>query len=115
LADLRDKLSALDREGAVHFMVNTLALSDAQARDVVQSTIGLLAPLSDTIRGVTQRSRALGAEALDRLGMISLWLSGLALISLVISALGGMMGTPDDAWTESTPAIESYREIRRAI
>lgn len=115
LANLRDMLSALDRESAVHFMVNTLALSEAQARDVVQSTIGLIAPLPDTMRGTKQRSTAVGAEALDRLGMITLWLSGLALISLVMSALGGMIGTPDVVWAETTTSVQSYRDVRRAI
>lgn len=114
LIDLRDKLAALDREAAVHLMVNKLGMSDSQAKDVVQSTIGLLGPAQDTVRGVRQRATALGAEALDRLGMIALWLSGLALISLVISAIGGMMGTPDEVLVDSTTRTESYRDMRRA-
>lgn len=114
LIDLRDKLAALDREAAVHLMVNKLGMSDSQAKDVVQSTIGLLGPAQDTVRGVRQRATALGAEALDRLGMIALWLSGLALISLVISAIGGMMGTPDEVLVDSTTRTESYRDVRRA-
>lgn len=114
LIDLRDKLAALDREAAVHLMVNKLGMSDSQAKDVVQSTIGLLGPAQDTVRGVRQRATALGAEALDRLGMIALWLSGLALISLVISAIGGMIGTPDEILVDSTTRTESYRDMRRA-
>ena len=114
LIDLRDKLAALDREAAVHLMVNKLGMSDSQAKDVVQSTIGLLGPAQDTVRGVRQRATALGAEALDRLGMIALWLSGLALISLVISAIGGMIGTPDEVLVDSTTRTESYRDMRRA-
>ena len=114
LVDLRNKLAALDREAAVHLMVNKLGMSDSQAKDVVQSTIGLLGPAQDTVRGVRQRATALGAEALDRLGMIALWLSGLALISLVISAIGGMMGTPDEVLVDSTTRTESYRDMRRA-
>lgn len=114
LAELRDKLSALDREGAVQLMVNRLGMSDAQARDVVQSTIGLLAPVPDTLYGIKQRSTALEAEALDRLGMLSLWLSGLALISLAVSAIGGMIGKPDEALIESTTRTESYLDMRRA-
>ena len=114
LIDLRDKLAALDREAAVHLMVNKLGMSDSQAKDVVQSTIGLLGPAQDTVRGVRQRATALGAEALDRLGMIALWLSGLALISLVISAIGGMIGTPDEVLVDSTARTESYRDMRRA-
>ena len=114
LIDLRDKLAALDREAAVYLMVNKLGMSDSQAKDVVQSTIGLLGPAQDTVRGVRQRATALGAEALDRLGMIALWLSGLALISLVISAIGGMIGTPDEVLVDSTARTESYRDMRRA-
>lgn len=114
LVDLRDKLAALDREAAVHLMVNKMGMSDAQAKDVVQSTIGLLGPAQDTVRGARQRATALGAEALDRLGMIALWLSGLALISLVISAIGGMIGTPDEVLVDSTARTDSYRDMRRA-
>jgi hypothetical protein len=114
LVELRDKLSVLDREAAVNLMVNKLGMSDAEARDVVQSTVGLLEPIQDTVRGVRQQSTALGAETLDRLGMIALWLSGLALISLVISAIGGMIGTPDEDSVESITRTESYRDMRRA-
>jgi hypothetical protein len=89
-------------------------MSEAQSRDVVQSTIGLLEPVQDTVRRSRHRSAVLGAEALDRLGMIALWLSGLALISLVISAIGGMIGTPDETLIESTTRTASYRDMRRA-
>lgn len=114
LAELRDKLTALDREAAVHQMMNTFGMSDAQAKDVVQSTIGLLGSMQDTLRGVKQRATALEAEALDRLGMVSLWLAGLALMSLAVSAVGGMIGTQEEASIESTTRTESYRDMRRA-
>jgi hypothetical protein len=114
LAELRDKLTALDREAAVHLMVNKFGMSDAQAGDVVQSTIGLLGSVQDTLRGAKQRSAALEAEALDRLGMVSLWLAGLALMSLAVSVIGGMIATPEEAFVESTTRPESYRDIRRA-
>jgi hypothetical protein len=89
-------------------------MSDAQAKDVVQSTIGLLGPMRDTPRGVKPSSSALEADALDRLGMVSLWLAGLALISLAVSAVGGMVGTPEQTLIESTTRTESYRDFRRA-
>jgi len=114
LSELREKLSALDHQAAVNLMVNRYRMSDAQARDVVQSTIGILRPVPEMVRGVTQRSTALGADALDRLGMLALWLSGLGLISLAMSAIGGMVGTAEDALLESTTHTESYRDIRRA-
>ena len=100
--------------GSKLFMLAGMGMSDAQAKDVVQSTIGLLGPAQDTVRGARQRATALGAEALDRLGMIALWLSGLALISLVISAIGGMIGTPDEVLVDSTARTDSYRDMRRA-
>jgi hypothetical protein len=114
LEELRDKLTALDREAAINILVNKFGMSPAQARDVVQSTIGLLGPIQETVRGVKQRSTAVGAEALDRLGMIALWLSGLALVSLAISAVGGLIGTPEESLIESSTRTESYRDIRRA-
>ena len=114
VAELRDKLTALDREGAVNHLVNKFGMSDAQARDVVQSTIGMLGSMQDTLRGAKQRATALEADALDRLGMVSLWLSGLALISLVVSAIGGMVGTAEEALVESTTRTESFRTVRRA-
>jgi hypothetical protein len=114
LAELRDSLTVFDRDAAVHLMVNRFGMSDAQAKDVVQSTIGLLGPLKDAPRGVKRSSTALEADALDRLGMVSLWLAGLALISLAVSAVGGMIGAPEHTLIESTTSTESYRDIRRA-
>ncbi len=114
LADLRDALSTLDRETAISMMVNRYGMSDAQAQDVVQTTIGLLTPAQDTLRSARQRGTAMSAEALDRLGMIALWLSGLGLISLAVSAIGGMVGIPEDALIESTAHTQAYADIRRA-
>ena len=115
LAELRDALSMLDRNAAVTLMVNRYGMSDAQARDVVQSTIGLLTPAQDTLRTARDRpTTALRAEALDRLGMIALWLSGVGLITLAVSAIGGMVGIPEDAFIESTVHTQAYVDIRRA-
>lgn len=114
LGELRDTLSTLDRDAAISIMVNRYRMSDAQARDVVQSTIGLLTPVQDTVRSARQRATALSADALDRLGAIALWLSGLGLISLAVSAIGGMVGIPEDALIEATTHAASYVDIRRA-
>lgn len=113
LAELRDKLTALDRNAAMNIMINRFGMSEAQAREVVNSTIGMLAPLQDTMRQVKQESAAMGTDALDRLGTVALWLSLLALVTLGISALGGMLGTPDDTMLEAQ--TQSFRtDIRRA-
>jgi hypothetical protein len=46
--------------------------------------------------------------------MIALWLSGLGLISLVTSALGGILGTGEEALVESTTRTQAYVDIKRA-
>ena len=113
LAELRDKLTALDRDAAMNIMMKRFGMSEAQAREVVNSTIGMLAPLQDTMRQVKQQSAAMGTEALDRLGTAALWLSLLALVTLGISALGGMLGTPEDTMLEAQ--TQSFRtDVRRA-
>jgi hypothetical protein len=114
LSELRDNLSALDREAAVQLMVNRYGMSDAEARDVVQSTIGLLGSVQEPARGAKQRPTLMGAEAFDHLGMIALWLSGLGLISLAVSAIGGMIGIREEALVDTALRTESYRDIRRA-
>jgi len=120
LAELQSKLAALDRDAAINIMVNKFGMSDAQAREVVQATIGVLEPIQRTVQQtvshVKEQSAGLGTQALDRMGTIALWLSLLAIITLGLSALGGMLGTPDESMLEAGTASESFRaaDIRRA-
>ena len=114
LAELRDTLSTLDRDAALSILMNRHGMSDSQARDVIQSMIGLLTPAQDTVRNARQRATASGADALDRLGAMALWVSGLGLISLAVSAIGGMVGIPDDTLIEAMTQTESFVDIRRA-
>jgi hypothetical protein len=114
-SELRTKLMALDRDAAVNVMINRFGMSEAQAREVVNSTIGMLGPLQDTMQQVKQQSAAMGTEALDRLGTAALWLSLLALVTLAVSALGGMLGTPEESMLEAQTESQSFRtDIRRA-
>lgn len=118
-AELQEKLTALDRDAAVNVLVNKFGMSNEQARQVVQSTIGVLGPIQQTVQQtmstVKRQSAELGTQALDRMGTIALWLSVLAIITLGLSALGGMLGTPDESLLEARTASESFRaDIRRA-
>jgi hypothetical protein len=115
LGELQGKLAALDRNAAVNILVRKFGMSDAQAKEIVQSTIGMLTPLQDSMQDMKQRSAALGTEGLDRVGTVALWLAALALITLGVSALGGVLGIPEDAMLEATTQAESYRtDLRRA-
>jgi hypothetical protein len=114
LRELQGKLAALDREAAINVMVTKMGMSDAQAKQVVNSTIGLMAPIRDKFQDVKQQSAELGTQALDRAGTIAMWLSLLALITLGVSALGGLLGVPQ-AMVEARTQSESLRpDVRRA-
>jgi hypothetical protein len=119
LAELREKLMSLDREAALNVLKNKFGMSDAQARQVVQSTIGALEPIQrtvqETVSSVKEQSTAVGNQALDRMGTVALWLSILAIITLGLSALGGVLGTPDESAMVARAASESFRaDLRRA-
>ncbi len=115
LKELQGKLASLDREAAINVMVNKMGMSDAQARQVVQSTIGVLGPLQEKAQDVKQQSLELGAEALDKTGTMAMWLSLLALLTLALSALGGMLGTPEASILQARAQAESFRsDLRRA-
>lgn len=114
LQELQQKLVALDRDAAVNVMTTKMGMTEPQARQLVQSTIGFIEPLKDKAREVRQQSVETGNRALDRLGTIAMWLAALALITLGCSIAGGMTGTSEIPNMEVR--AEQYRdfEIRRA-
>lgn len=111
LSELQQKLSALDRDAAVNVMVNKLGMTHEQAQQVVQSTIGILSPLTAKAQEVKAQSAELGTEAVNRIGTIAMWLFGLAVVTLGLSAAGGVVGTPDRTVIESY--VTSYADLRR--
>ncbi len=114
LAELREKLTALDREAAVNVMVNKMGMTEPQARQVVQSTIGILGPLQERAQQVREQSTQMGNAAIDRMGTLAMWLFLLAALTLTMSLIGGAMGTPDEPLVEAQS--ESFRtaEMRKA-
>jgi hypothetical protein len=71
--------------------------------------------LNQTAQLVKQQSVEAGDRALDRMGIIAMWLAALAIITLGLSITGGMIGTP--TISEMGVEAEQYRdrmEIRRA-
>jgi hypothetical protein len=100
LSELQQKLTALDRDAAVNVMVNKLGMSDAQARQLVQSTIGIVAPLKEKAQDVKTQSLQAGTTAINRLGTISIWLFALAVVTLGLSITGGMIGVTNEGLVE---------------
>jgi hypothetical protein len=100
LSELQQKLTALDRDAAVNVMVNKFGMSDAQARQVVQSTIGIVGPLKEKAQDVKAESLQAGTTAINRMGTISIWLFALAIITLGLSITGGMIGVTNEGLGE---------------
>lgn len=101
LTEVQQKLAALDRDAAVNVMVNKLGMTDAQARQLVQTTIGIVGPLKQKAQEVKQQSVEMGTTAINRVGTIAIWLFVLALITLGLSVAGGIMGTSEEGAVET--------------
>jgi len=119
LGELSSKLAALDQEAAVNIMVNKMGMTPEQANQLIQATIGTLQPIrqtvKDTVNKVKQQSAEFGTEAVDRMGTIALWLATFAIVTLGVSALGGVLGSSDKASFEGRTASESFSsDLRRA-
>jgi len=119
LGELSSKLAALDQEAAVNVMVNKMGMTRDQANQIVQSTIGALQPFQRTVQDsmskVKQQSAELGTQAVDRIGTIALWLGILAIVTLAVSAIGGAVGSENEAALEARASVESFRaDLRRA-
>jgi len=93
LEELQQKLMALDRDAAVNVLVKKVGMSEAQAQQVVQSTIGVLAPLKDTLQDVKAQSIDIGHATLNRVAAAAGWLFLLGPLSLVVSVVGGAVAT----------------------
>ncbi len=114
LEELQQKLTALDRDAAVNVLVQKAGMSEAQAQQVVQSTIGILAPLKDTLRDVKGQSIEIGNATLTRVGAAAGWLFLLGLLSFAVSVGGGAVGTLRAGATEDLRGA-SRRDTRQAI
>lgn len=94
MTELRQKLTALDRDAAMNVLTTKFGLSEPQAREVVQSTIGVVEPL----KAKAQDLKAQSVEAADRtiknLATAALWMFVLALLSLGATLAGSAFGIP---------------------
>jgi hypothetical protein len=119
LGELSSKLAALDKDAAVNVMVNKMGMTREQANQLIQATIGALQPIQRTVQDsmskIKQQSAELGTEAVDRIGTIALWLGIVAMITLVLSAVGGALGIENEGAFEARTSGESFRaDLRRA-
>lgn len=92
LAELYQKLTALDREAATNVLVNKMGMSETQARDVVQSTLGAVAQIKEKAQDVKEQSLNAATTAINRTGSIAWWLFVLAVLTLGSTVAGGVRG-----------------------
>lgn len=114
LQELQQKLMALDKDAAINVMTTKMGMTEPQAKQLIQSTIGFIEPLKDKAQQVRQQSVEVGNRAIDHMGTTAMWLAVLAIITLGLSVFGGITGI------SNMPTIhaqsEQYRaEVRRAI
>ena len=109
VAEIQEKLAALDKDAAINVMVNKLGMSETQAQEVVQSTLRMIEPLKEKAREVKEQSIDSANVAIEKLASVAGWMFLLALFSLVASMGGGALGIPEIAMVE----VER-REIRKA-
>ena len=114
LEELQQKLTALDRDAAVNVLVQKVGMSEGQAQQVVQSTIGLLAPLKDRLQDVKDQSIDIGNATLTRVGAAAGWLFLLGVLSCAASVGGGAAGTLRSRVTDDMREL-SRRDTRQAI
>jgi hypothetical protein len=107
LQELQQKLMALDKDAAINVMTTKMGMTEPQARQLVQSTIGFIEPLRDKAQQVKEQSVGVGNRAIDRMGTIAMWLAVLGIVTLGLSIAGGMTGTPQ------TPSVEVQAEQYR--
>jgi len=114
LEELQHKLRAVDRDAAVNVLVQKVGLSQAQAQQVVESTMGMLAPLKDKLQTVKAQSIEVGDATLTRVGAAAGWLVVLGLLSCAMSVAGGAVGTPKPRATDTLRG-SSQMNTRQAV
>ncbi|MDQ6734956.1 MAG: hypothetical protein M3Z35_12740 [Nitrospirota bacterium] len=105
LGELYQKLAAMDREAATNVLVQKMGLSETQARELVQGTLGTVAQIKEKAHDVKEQSIDAATTAINRTGSIAWWLFVLAVLTLGSTVAGGVMGMPayDAALEETVP------------
>jgi hypothetical protein len=115
MAELQQKLAALDRHAAINVMVNKLNMTRPQAEQVVQSTIGVIGPIKQTVQNVKEQVKEQSVDvantAITRIGSAAWWLFLLALLTLGASLGGGSFGAMEEPML--TVEGQSVRDVRR--
>jgi hypothetical protein len=111
LAELQQKLTALDRDAAINVMVTKLGMTRPQAEQVAQSTIGVIGPIKQTVHNVKEQSVGAANNAITQIGSAAWWLFLLALLTLGASLGGGSLGVVKDPLL--TVEEQSMRDVRR--
>lgn len=110
IAELKEKLLALDREAAVNVMVNKFGMSEAQAEEVVRSSIGMVEPVKEALKDLKQQSMDVANTTIQNLASAAWWMFVLAMLSLFATLGGGAIGIAE----RFTEDAEGRRVMRQA-
>lgn len=92
LAELKEKLAALDQEAATNVMVNKFGMSKTQAQEVVQSSIGMIEPLKEKAQDMKEKAVSMANTTIQNLASVAWWMFVLAMLSLGATLGGGALG-----------------------
>ncbi len=110
VTELKEKLSALDKDAAINVMVTKFGMSKTQAQEVVQSSIGMIEPLKEKAQDVKEKSVAMADTTIKNLASAAWWMFVLAMLSLGATLGGGALGISQ----ESRMVIEGRPGLRPA-
>ena len=96
VAELKEKLSALDRDAAINIMVNKFGMARPQAEEVVHSSLGMIEPLKDKAQDMKEQTVSMTDTTIHNLASAALWLFVLSLLSLLATLGGGALGIADN-------------------
>jgi len=114
IAEIQQKLAAMDRAAAVNLMVDKLGLSEKQAQEVAQSAIGLMDTVKESGKEVKEKSINVGNATVTGLGAAAWWLFVFAVLSLGASLIGGVLGIGLEPLHQAEG--DTYRkDVRRAV
>ena len=108
VSELKEKLAALDQDAAINIMVNKFGLSKAQAQEIADSSMGMIAPLKDKAQDVKETSMVMANTTIKSLASVAWWMFVLAMLSLGATLGGGALGICQDfrIAIEGRPALK---------
>lgn len=113
LAEVQNKLNALDREAAINLLVNKFGLSRDRATQIADGAIAAVGSAKGQAQSFKEKSIQVANATAENIGSAAWWLFVFAVVTLGMSMAGGAAGVSDSPMIEAEG--QTYRaEVKRA-